>query len=156
MACAADLLLRTSVAGSSGPLGQVEAIHAEVAGIFRSLKGDLEDKINEENGIQDNIVPRMVRHAAWCRTRFSTGHDGLSPYERLKGVPYRGQTLNIGEQVLVKHKVESGRAFKGSWTRAVWLGKAELNDARLVATGIASRGCAHCTDFRRASGSMQG
>ena len=49
-----------------------------------------------------NIVPWLVRHASWSRTRYNVGADGMTAYQRLNGAAYAGVVALMGEVVMVK------------------------------------------------------
>ena len=157
---AGDIVLRTSIPGNSASLGAGEQIQGVIAGMFRSLKSELEADLKMTIAPDSALVPWMLRHGPWARTRFRRGHDGSTAYSRLNGAQYRGVACKFGEQVLVK--VEDPRAkakFSGKWLRGDWLGKVELNDAHIVSTDqgvVASRSVRRLPGATRSAASLLG
>jgi hypothetical protein len=86
--CSADIILRTSLVGSSASLGVGETIQGIIAGQFGTLKAELESNAKISIGLNSALVPWLVRHGPWARTRFKQGHDGLTAYSRLNGSQY--------------------------------------------------------------------
>ena len=73
----------------------------------------------------------IIVHASFLLTRFSVGHDGMTPIERLTGKPWVRPTVEIGEVVLAKmeaKKIGYGKqhAQKNKLAarslRAIWVG----------------------------------
>ena len=54
--------------------------------------------IPETNAVMDWVI----EHAAYVLTRFSVGHDGMTPYERLTGRKWVRSMVEICEIVLAK------------------------------------------------------
>eukprot|EP00969_Alexandrium_andersonii_P340210 15038495-Alexandrium_andersonii.AAC.1 len=77
-----------------------EQVHYEAAGIFRTLKAELQEKLNMALTLDMRILPWLVRRAAWCRARYAAGPDGLAPYQRLNGAAYAGTVATPGEIVM--------------------------------------------------------
>ena len=65
--------------------GSAEKAVQDVSGQVRSLKLALEARIGVSIGDTSAVMDWIVEHAAYVLSRFSAGHDGMTPYERLAG-----------------------------------------------------------------------
>ena len=65
--------------------GSAEKAVQDVSGQVRSLKLALEARLGVSIGDASAVMDWIVEHAAYVLSRFSVGHDGMTPYERLTG-----------------------------------------------------------------------
>ena len=73
-----------------------------IRGLFRTLKLALEAKIEKAIPIGHALVPWLVEHTALLLNVKRRGHDGLTPWARVRGRPFSQQFLCYAEQVLYK------------------------------------------------------
>jgi len=111
-------------------------IHFQIAAQFRTLRKELETSINHviEPGMAINDW--LIRHCGWYRTRFRcTEADGDTPYYRLHGDSYSGQTSLVGRVVLACSTIDAQtNEFSSQWNRCIWLGKIKTDEGHVVAT----------------------
>ena len=83
-----------------------------------------------EKRVQAKIPPThplmtwLVGHAVMLRLLCVRGSDGTTPYERLRGSPFRNEMYGLGEFVRFKCRSHEGR-IPGSddrWSTGLWLG----------------------------------
>ena len=91
--------------------GFIEAGIKSLEGAVRSIKCGLEEKIREKVPAESAAFCWLVEHAADMLSKHQTGFDGKTPYERLKGKPWRGDMMEFGSGVL--HRVP-GKTTGGS------------------------------------------
>ena len=104
----------------------------------RVLKEQLEDKAIIELKSDDIIVQWMIRWAAMLVSRYSTGKDGLTPYERRRGRRCRIPMVPFGEKIYYKEIRETKdrvNKFDSEWKEGVWLGHARGSNEIIVGTG---------------------
>ena len=110
----------------------------------RTMCVDLEERIGSRIPISCKVIPWLVHHAAFVRTRFNKSSDGTTPYYRLNGSQYQGLLCLMGEKVMLKI-VKENKKLRPAWKKGIWLGKSELNDERFISTneGIVSGRSVH-------------
>ena len=74
----------------------------DVSGQVRTLKLALEARIGVMIPEASAVMDWVIEHAAYVLTRFSVGHDGMTPYERLTGCKWVRSMVEICEIVLAK------------------------------------------------------
>ena len=82
--------------------GACEKAVQDVDGQLRKLKLALEARTGMEIKEDSNIVQWMIPHAAFIISKFSVGHDGMTPHERLTGRKWARPIVEFGEVVLAK------------------------------------------------------
>ncbi|CAE7240586.1 unnamed protein product [Symbiodinium natans] len=93
----------TSVNEENAPSnGYAECAVREVKRMIRATLSDLESKLQLKIDPNHSILPWIARHAAFLLTRFRTGDDGKSAYQRAVGREWRRPTVVFGEQILFK------------------------------------------------------
>ena len=93
----------------------------------------MDDKIP----LDANIIPRIVRRAAICYSRYAVGEDGRTAYERLRGRTRRATVVPMGEKVWYKQLGGGGDRKNKSeteWFPGVWLGPATSSSETLIGT----------------------
>ena len=65
--------------------GLVENTVRRVEGVVRSLIFGLKKRLDVTISARSLVLPRIVRHAAFCLTRYALKTDGRSPWARLRG-----------------------------------------------------------------------
>ena len=123
--------------------GFIEAGVKTVEGLVRTMKLALEKRLEEILKISQPVFAWLVEHAADVATKYGRGHDGVSPYRRLKGKDCKGELFEFGCRVYhrVPGKTQGGlmipRCLEG-----IWLGKrlaieehiVSMPDGRVVRT----------------------
>ena len=82
--------------------GACEKAVQDVAGQIRKLKLALEARLKIEIAEDSNIMQWMIPHAAYLLSKYSIGHDGMTPHERLTGRKWVRPLVEFGEVVLAK------------------------------------------------------
>ena len=82
--------------------GSAEKAVQDVSEQVRSLKLALEARIGVSIGDTSAVMEWIVEHAAYVLSRFSVGHDGVTPYKRLTGRKWKRAMVELGEVVLAK------------------------------------------------------
>ena len=82
--------------------GAAEKAVQDVSSQVRTLKLALEARLGIAIPESSAVVDWIVEHAAFVLSRFSVGHDGMTPYERLTGRKWTRSMIEIGEVVLAK------------------------------------------------------
>ena len=105
-----------------------------VEGMVRTLKFALEEKTQTKISAESDIFPWMVEAAADLITKRRVGVDGRTPYQRLKGKAYPGETLPFGVRVMHRApgKPEGG-SLQHRWYEGVWLGSRYETTEHVVA-----------------------
>ena len=97
-------------------------------------KSDLENRTGAPVDPGSNVFAWMVRHAVDLSNKRMAGADGLTPWQRMHGRPYRGQLLRFGVPVLHRHSGDTiGGVLMDRWSPGHWLGKTANSDEHIVA-----------------------
>ena len=130
----AQTILEESPKGSSASNGVVEKGVQDAEHQVRALRLSLEARLNSKIPINHPIIPWLVQHAGFTHNRFQLGHDGKTPYERLKNKSFSQPMLELGESVHYKKtKYEIGPGlfkYDDRWDKGIFLGyRARSNEA---------------------------
>ena len=71
-------------------------------GLFRTTKLCMESRINKYVPVSHALVPWIMEHTALLLNTVVRGEDGLTPWARARGRPFRQHLLGFGEGVLFK------------------------------------------------------
>ncbi len=121
----------------------------------RALKIGLEARIGVEIPDNAEILEWIYVHAAFLITRYSVGHDGMVPWERLTGSKWHRPATEIGEVVLAKLASRRGgkmmtkqkKKLKARSVRGVLVGQVSRTGEHIVV--VASGDAVRCrTIFR--------
>ena len=121
----------------------------------RALKIGLEARIGVEIPDDAEIMEWIYIHAAFLVTRYSVGHDGMVPWERLTGSKWHRPAIEIGEVVLAKLASRRGgkmvtkqkKKLKARSVRGVLVGQVSRTGEHIVV--VASGDAVRCrTIFR--------
>ena len=82
--------------------GAAEKAVQDVSSQIRTLKLALEARLGITIPESSAVVDWIIEHAAFVLSRFSVGHDGMTPYERLTGRKWARPMIELGEVVLAK------------------------------------------------------
>jgi hypothetical protein len=88
--------------GESSSNGRVEEAGKTVRGLVKVLKDQMEHKTHMTIESSDVIMQWLVRWAAMMYSRYKTGADGKTAYQRQKGKPCRTEVVPFGETVMYK------------------------------------------------------
>ena len=128
---------RTQV--QQGPRGDSQA-HGRAERAVRTIEEttrvqvlDLENRTGQPVDPTGHLFGWLVKHACDLTNTRMAGRDGQTPWERLRGRPYRGQLLRFGTPVL--HRLSGptiGGVLMTRWAPGHWLGKTSSSDEHLV------------------------
>ena len=76
----------------------MQDVSAQIRTLTIALESKLKIEIDEDHPVMDWIV----QQAAFIVTKFSVGHDGMTPHERLSGRKWNRPVVEFGENVLAK------------------------------------------------------
>ena len=94
--------------------GSVEKAVQDVTAHIRVLILALEERLKTKIDLTLPVVRWVIRHAAFLHTRFSVGHDGMTPWRRLTGRNWTGSLVEFGERVLGKLALKKSSTDKKS------------------------------------------
>ena len=72
----------------------------------------------------------MVEHAGTLQTLYGRGEDGLTPWHRLKGKPWRVPLPSFGE--VVEFKLRARHKLEARWRPGVFLGVRRITTEKIV------------------------
>ena len=118
------------------PVGERQSNHAEgaierIRQLVGTILAELEEKLQVKIKTSDPLHHWCWRHAGWILQRFGVTQN-LTPWERVHAAPYGGKLVRFAECVLAR--VKTATKGKPRWLRAMWLGKSDVSDCRLVCT----------------------
>ena len=137
-------VLRNSPAYNPQSNGSAEKGVQDVTDLIRRHVLALQARLKQKVNLKIPVLAWLIRHAAFVITRYSVGHDGLTPWRRLTGKGWNGVIAEFGEQVMAKlalkkpptdkkakknKKKLASRSIPGTW-----LGIYERTGEHLVAT----------------------
>ena len=98
----AQTLVEESPVGSSQSNGSIESAIGEVEAQIRTGRLALENNFMVTIQIHHPIIPWLVMHSGFVINRFLIGHDGQSPYQRIRRKPFDKPVIELGETVWYK------------------------------------------------------
>ena len=123
--CQTEIVLEMAPKVDKNANGHAERAVQAVEGQTRAIKFELEDRVGCEIAPDKPIVAWMVRHAADVLTKLDVKASGCTPYQVLRGRPYRGTMTDFGRQVLYFVAGRRGGDLRGRWESGIWVGKAQ-------------------------------
>ena len=116
--------------------GPIEKGVQEVEEQIRTLKLALEERIQCRISITSLVFQWLVEYASVLINRFSIGHDGKTPYSRLKGRSSRRPLAEFGECIFYKVPKSHGRLLKlePRWRPGVWIGIDQRTNEAIIGT----------------------
>lgn len=123
--------------GESQSNGAAEEAGKTVREFTRVLRMQTEDKAKVKLGPDDVITLWMVRWAAMLCSRYLTGKDGLTGYERRRGRKCKDKITVFGEKVWFKRTREGKdrmNQFDTEWEEGVWLGRCRNSNESVIGT----------------------
>ncbi len=131
--------------------GPIEKGVQDLNGQIRCIKIALEARIKERVKASSAIMEWGVQHAGFIATRFTVGHDGKTPWERLGGRKWNRPLVEFGEQVLGKLARQrmdrkdrsknrtAKRKLTTRWALGTWVGVVERTGESIIVTKSSSR-----------------
>ena len=134
----APTLLEESPVGSSQSNGSAEnAVSCSERGI-RKLRIALEDQYKLKIPLEHNIIPWLVQHAGFAYNRFQVGHDGKTPYSRIRGRSFDKSLCEFGE--CIHYKIPKRiigpelNKWDERWAEGIFLGVRAISSELWVGT----------------------
>ena len=116
--------------------GEVERAIQSVSGLARTLKEALQIQAGYSIPDASPLLAWLVEHAATLITLFHKGPDGYTPFQRLKGRPWKIAIPRFGESVEAYRRKTS--KWEPRWVPGVFVGLDLATSEKIVAT---SQGC---------------
>ena len=129
--------MENSPAHSSKSNGVIERGVQTIQGMVRTLRSAIEERWMVKLDPENALWTWLVEYSGWLVNRAEVGHDGRTPYERLKGKKARLPGMEFGEAVMWKRRPtgqvflplerrhllgsvgQHGRVHRGRWRRGV-------------------------------------
>ena len=73
-----------------------------IRGVFRTLKVCLEDRVDKSIPIDHALVAWLLEHTCLVLNVMGRGEDGITPWHRARGRPFKQQLVGFGERVLYR------------------------------------------------------
>ena len=87
------------------------------------IKLHVAEIIGHEIEVDTPVFEWLVEHAADLITRYQTGKDGQTPYQRLRGKKATGEMYIFGSRVMARAAGKPvGGLMAERWFEAIWLG----------------------------------
>ena len=147
---AAPTLLEESPVGSSQSNGSVENAVSQSEKGVRKLRIALENRYKRKVPLDNDVIPWLVIHQGFVYNRFQTGHDGKTPYSRIRGKMYDKALCEFGE--CVHYKIPKRligpelNKWDERWGEGVFLGVRPISNEVFIGT---SEGVIKCRAIRR-------
>lgn len=135
----ANSFIEQSPVGASASNGVIERGNLTVEGQIRVLKDAFEARIGETVPSDHAALAWLVEFAAVLINRYEVGHDGKTPYERLRGKSSKLLGLEFGEKVHFRRGRAPGKLAKleVAWQDGVFLGYRSLSGEIIIGTEAA-------------------
>ena len=129
----ATTVIESSPVGDSQSNGLAERGVRTLEELMRVHKMDLEQRIGTTLAMDHVVFEWMVEFVANSYNQNQVGHDGKTPYQRVRGKRYLGETFRFGEPVMFRAsgKVQGG-CMQPRWYSGLWVGKVVTSDEHLV------------------------
>ena len=109
--------------------GKVENANRVINGVCRAMWLSLGNLPREKLSNDSILTAWLIRHAAWCLTRFQVKNDGRTVFLNVSGKAYTSQ-LPFGERVMYKYTGNLDQR----WGHGIWVGKAPMTDEHIILT----------------------
>ncbi len=112
--------------------GAIEKGVRDVTEQSRTVKIGLESRVKDVIPEDSAIVEWILEHGAFLINKYSVGHDGMTPHERLTGAKWRRPLVELGEIVMAKlvgrkkqkgKKEKKKRKLAEQSVEAIWVGQ---------------------------------
>ena len=142
--------------GSSASNGAAESAVSMAGKGIRKLRIALENNYKIKLPSNHQVVPWLVLHAGFCHNRYQLGHDGRTPYSRIRGKPFNAPICEFAESIWYKiPKRLIGpdlNKWDDKWSVGVFLGVRTSSNEIYVGTGS---GIVKCRTIRRRPASQR-
>ena len=130
---ASRVSLREAPPRSHQAQGAVESMNGFVQAHVRALWLDVRRRYPDRD-LVCNLLPWLIRHAAWLIARFHTrSRDQMTPYRLVTGSDYSHPLATLGEVVLGKLPTTKSKAQR-RWVKGLRLGKLDRDDSHILGT----------------------
>ncbi|MDJ0514128.1 MAG: reverse transcriptase domain-containing protein [Methyloceanibacter sp.] len=132
--CGRTARTRESPRGSPASNGVAERAIQMLEGQIRSLRFQLEKKLDKEVDINKPLFVWLIKHSAWALGRFQPTRGGPPAWSVLHGGrPYQGPVVEFGEKVMAYENLDPriGKA-KSKWIEGFFLGKTDESDEFVI------------------------
>ena len=125
-----------SPVGSSASNGVIERGVQTLEGQIRVLKDALETRWGIRIGDEQKILSWIVEYAAVLVNRYEVGHDGKTPYERLRGKTSRMLGVEFGERLMFRRQPLGARLAKleSLWEEGIFVGYRSQSGEYMIGT----------------------
>lgn len=130
--------IQTIPKGSHASRGVGEQVQGHIAGMVRTTRLSLEQKIGHPISIDSILGHWVVKYAACCYNRFSKDGGGKTPFFKVTGAGYVIHMHEFGEIVLAHQRVIESK-YKMRAYLAVWVGISEGNGENIMLTREGAR-----------------
>ena len=103
--------------------GQIENAVSKAEEQCRAIRLSTEQRLQIKLPVRHPLHLWLVKHACDVYTKFSVGHDGMTPYRRLKGKECTEEHIEFGEVVLYKKRKGQVGKFAPQWDSGIWVGR---------------------------------
>ena len=141
--------LTNSPVGQSECNGRAENAIRRVEEKTRTLMAQLEEGVGQKVPKGSNIISWMARWAVELISNYSSGYDGKSPYERLRGESSKVPIAIFGESVLylpLKTAKTLKEQAQPKMKKGIWLGVVERTEESIIGT---EKGIVKCRTVSR-------
>ena len=125
-------LVRHGPRASHQSQGKIENAKRIINGVCRAMWLSLEDLLREKLPIDSILFAWLIRHAAWCLTRFQVKNDERTAFVRVFGKAYTSQVLPLGERVMYKDTSVPTGNLDQRWGHGIWVGEAPVTDEHII------------------------
>ena len=112
--------------------GEVERAIQSVAGLARTLKESLQIESGYTVPDASPLLAWLIEYAGTLLTLYHRGPDGFTPYQRLKGRPWKLALPRFGECVEAYRRKTS--RWEARWVPGVFVGVELLSSERIIAS----------------------
>ena len=128
-----ETLVEESKVYDSQSNGIAERAVQSVETITGTHKLALEKKLGVVVPSKHPIMTWLVEHAVDMLNKYQVGSDGRTPYERIRGKPYKGEMIEFGRMVFHMYPGKhSGGSMKERWGSGIFLGKLWSSDECII------------------------
>jgi hypothetical protein len=110
--CITEMVPENSPKGESKSNGLIENAIKSLEGMIRTIKDYIETKMQEKLEKDSPMFAWIIEAVGTLITRYRTGEDGKTPYQRLKGKKPSNVLVPLGEKVLYLPLKQPGRMNK--------------------------------------------
>ena len=125
-----EIILEYVPKGEHQSNGEVERAVQSAHGIARTVKDFLEEKLKIALEPTGPVLAWLVEYSSTLLNLFQVGSDGLTPYHRLKGKPWKIDLPSFGE--CIEFKKRTSTKLESRWESGLYLGVKTNTTERIV------------------------